>query len=415
MALPWRLAAPIATLCGVALAGCGSSSSGLVVKTVSEYGGTPIAGVQVQVEEQPWQTTGSGGEASFTATKAPYVVRVYQPMTFTTLQGVRRQHDKVWQLVGQSANPLVLDVDGSLSQIYKARVSGTVTGRSAAGTQVAVGAPVPFAAAADGSFQLPVVWWEGSTSRNILLRAFESDTSQPPGHYLRFGAASVKVTDETGFLGPGGNVAGARVPLTPVAEGHVSGNVTGAAAATLRSALALQFGKYDWLGLGEGSTSGLPLAFDYALPLVAGATPWIQFTASSGSGFLGTSWHDRAVTPPATGVSFDLPASVSLLEPADSASFSSSTVFRWNAGPAGGKYALDLSCADWNEGPLTRNIHYRAVETTTASVALPAIPGVAIPAGTSCSWSVQWTATIDPLSETRGSQSAARATIASGT
>jgi hypothetical protein len=262
-----------------------------------------------------------------------------------------------------------------------------------------------------------VVWWEGSTSRDLLLRAFESDTSQPPGHYLRFGAASVRVTDETGFLGPGGSVAGVSVPLAPVAEGHVSGNVTGAASATLDWNLALRFGKYDWLGLAAGSTSAASLAFDYALPLVAGATPWIQLAASSGGGAPGSAnaWHSRAVTPPATGVSFDLPASVSLLEPANSASFSSATVFRWSGGPAGGKYALGLSCDDWQEGSLTRNIHYRAVEATTKSVSLPAIPGVAIPAATNCRWFVQWTATTDPLSEERASQSAERSAVASGT
>jgi hypothetical protein len=407
---------PIATICGCALAGCGDGG-GLVVRTVSEYGGTPIAGVNVQVGDQPWTATGSNGEARFAPVATPYAVRVHQALKFTTLRGVARQNDKVWQLVGQTANPLVLQVDGTLTQIYKARIAGTVAGRSASSQVRVFGLPPSNALlAADGTFQIPAMWWEGSTSSSFVLRAFESDGQQPPEHYSGYAASRVTATDATGFLGPGGNLTGVSLQLGPVAEARVSGQVTrpeALAQGTLRSVTALLFGQYEWLALGEGAPAGQPAAFDYAFPRIDGAAPWLRFLATAGNSLdAAVGWHDRQVGAPSTGLTFDIPAPVSLTDPADGATFGPSTLFRWSAGPAGGKYALDLICDDWREGALTRNIHYRGVETTSTEVALPAIPGVAVPAGTPCTWSIGWIAPSDFAKESRGSWSAGRASIA---
>jgi hypothetical protein len=41
---------------------------------VSEYGGTPIAGVLVQVGDQPWMTTDAAGQARFAMAAAPFTV-----------------------------------------------------------------------------------------------------------------------------------------------------------------------------------------------------------------------------------------------------------------------------------------------------------------------------------------------------
>src|SRR2546423_1879057 len=276
----------LAALCGVVLAGCGGGDDGLVVRTVSEYGGTPIAGVKVQVGEQPWTTTGSNGEARFTSVAPPYTVRVYQPMTFATRPGLARQNDKVWQLIGQTGNPLVLEVDGSLAQIYKAHASGTVAGRSgAASTQVLVQGS---RAAPDGTFGSsngPVIWWEGATSTDFVLRAVESGTEQPPAHYTGYAANRVRLTDTPGFLGPGGNLYGMTLQLGPIEEARVSGQVTRPEAlsqGTLTSTIALRFSPYEWLGLGEGHPSGQPAAFDYAVPRIGGAAPWLRFFAAAG-------------------------------------------------------------------------------------------------------------------------------------
>jgi hypothetical protein len=411
-----RSALALAAICGLALVRCssgGSGGGGLVVQTVSEYGGTPIAGVKVQVADQPWTATGASGEARFAQVKPPYAVRVHQSLTFSALDGQARRHDKVWQLIGQTGNPLVLRVDGSLAQSYKAHVSGTVTGRSgAANTQVLVEG---WRAAPDGTFGTatgPVMWWEGSPSHDFLLRAFESDTGAPPAHYLGYAASRVTATDTSDLLGAGGNLGGVGLRLGPVAEARVSGQATrpeALAGGTWRSGVALQFGPSEWVGLGQGFLSGQPAAFDYAVPQVGGAVPWLQFfAATSDSPDAASGWHDREVASSSTGLIFDIPAPVALTGPADGASFDPSTLFRWSAGPAGGKYSLDLRCGDWAEGALMRNLHYRGVETASTDVTLPAIAGVAVPSGTPCTWSVAWIAPTDPIRESRGSRSAGR-------
>jgi hypothetical protein len=418
----FRSPVSIAALCGLALAGCGSSGD-LVVRTVSEYGGTPIAGVKVQVGDQPWMTTGSNGEARVAAVAPPYTVRVYQPMTYTNFRGETKQHDKVWQLIGQTANPLVLDVDGTVALAYKAEITGTVEGRSgAANSQVRVVAHQGGAvrAASDGTFRTGT-YWEGSTSYDFVLRAFESDTEEPPAHYTGYAASRVRVTDTTGYLGEGGSLSGVRLQLGPVAEARVSGQVTRAEALaqeTLRSSMFLRFAEYDWAWLGPGRASGQPAAFDYTVPRIDGAETWLRFEVWGAAAAPYPvnplyAWHSRKVALPSTDVSFDIPPPVSLTEPADGATFGPSTTFRWSPGPPGGKYSLGMLCdPEWSEGALKRNIYYRDVETTSTEVMLPAIPGVAIPAGVTCAWSVMWIAPSDPATERRGSWSAGRAVTA---
>jgi hypothetical protein len=58
----------------------------------------------------------------------------------------------------------------------------------------------------------------------------------------------VTVVDTTGRFGPGGSLAGVQLQLGPVAEAHVSRQVTRAdalAQGTLRSSLSLRFGNYE--------------------------------------------------------------------------------------------------------------------------------------------------------------------------
>src|SRR5436190_9402283 len=121
------------------LAGCGGGDGSLVVRAVSELGGTPIAGVNVQVGDRGWATTGSNGEVRFAGVTAPYTAVVHQPMTREVFQGTY-QHDAIWKLVGLTANPLVVHVDGRLAQKYRSQLFGTVVGRSGnVGTQVRIG------------------------------------------------------------------------------------------------------------------------------------------------------------------------------------------------------------------------------------------------------------------------------------
>ncbi|HET7788296.1 MAG TPA: hypothetical protein VFL36_20150 [Myxococcales bacterium] len=407
--------ATIGALTIVASVGC-AGDEGLIVRTVSEYGGTSIAGVEVQVGDQRWVTTGSSGEARFAATAAPYTVLIHQPMRFTDSHGVAHQNDKIWRLIGQTANPLVAEVDGSLAQIYKSSVSGTVTGRSGEpDTVVRIGGVL---AAADGTFSdSQGIWWEGGPTYPFDLRALETDAASPPGRYLRFASRRVTATDTTGFLGSGGSLTGVTLQLAPVSEARVSGQVFAAdafAQAELHSSVALRFGRYDLYGVGAGTVSGRPAQFDYPVPRVDGSQPWITFSATAVAGgtrhpaFAG---HARGVAAPASGLSFDLPGAPSLLEPLEGAAIGPSTVFRWTPVLPGGKYLLDMECDEWKDGAVTRGIHYRGVESAGTEASLPAIPGVSIPPGTACRWSTIWVAAGDPAVENRYSSSADRSAV----
>lgn len=404
----------------LALAGCTGSGGGLVIQTVSEYEGSPIAGVKVQVGDQPWTTTDAGGRARFAAVTSPYTVRIHQPMTFTDSKGVPHQHDKVWHLVGRDQNPLVVQVDGSLAQIYKANISGTIAGRSASpGSEVVVvaGTSFPFPVAGDGTFDLPSVSWEGGTARDLDLRALET-SGQPPLHYTRYGATRVHVVDTTGFLGAGGNLGGVTVQLNPVSEARVSGQVAlpdELAQSNLSAAIWLRYNEYESISVSPGAPSGQPASFDYALPVIDGAAPWIQFAATSPTGNSygnAYAWQARKVSLPSSGVAFDLPTPPTLTEPADGSGIGPATVFRWSAVAPGGTYTLDVSCDEWTAGILRKGVHYRGIETTGTEASLPVIPDVAVPAGTPCSWSVGWNAATDPATEIRYSWSEGRAATA---
>jgi hypothetical protein len=381
-------------LVSLLLAGCTGSADSLTIQTVSEYGGTAIAGVKVQVGDQPWTTTDASGKARFAAAVSPYTVRIHQAMIFTDLHGAAHQNDKVWQLVGQDKNPLIVQVDGSLAQIYKATLSGTVTGRSASsGSDVLVAAGVDgigwFVSPA-GTFDGPAaVWWEGATARDIDVRAFElaaGQAGQLPAHYTAYGSTRIHAVDDSGFLGGGGAVRGIAIPLHSIPEAHVSGQILrpdALAQGIVQSSIFLRFGEYDSVAIGFGAPPQSS-PFDYTLPAIEGAAPWIAVTALPALGSSAYGLHARRVSLPSTGVVFSVPAPATLAEPADSAAIGASTVFRWSAVAPGGTYALDLDCDEWTVGAVRRTLYYRGVETAATEVSLPAIPDVSVSSGTAC-------------------------------
>jgi hypothetical protein len=68
-----------------------------------------------------------------------------------------------------------------------------------------------------------------------------------------------------------------------------------------------------------------------------------------------------------------------------------------------------VGCNDWFDGATRKSVHYRGIEATVTEASLPAIPQINVPPpGTSCGWSVRWTAATDPRVEIRGSTSVTR-------
>lgn len=188
------------------------------------------------------------------------------------------------------------------------------------------------------------------------------------------------------------------------------------AQATLSAGIRLRYNEYESISAREGAPSGQPASFDYALPLIDGAAPWIQFIATSTAGNpdYGRAYalHARKVSLPSSGVAFDLPAPPTLTEPADGSGIGLATVFRWSAVAPGGIYVLDVTCDEWTAGTVRKGIHYRGIETTGTEVSLPVIPDVAVPAGTPCRWSVGRNAATDPATGIRYSWSEERTATA---
>src|SRR3954469_8476440 len=92
-----------------ALSAC---SRTVTVRTISEYGGTPIAGVQVQVDDGEWIATDEKGEAAFRNVSPPFVLSIHQ-VTLGTAGGGSYRFDDVWVLRDPQGEPVVALVDGS--------------------------------------------------------------------------------------------------------------------------------------------------------------------------------------------------------------------------------------------------------------------------------------------------------------
>jgi hypothetical protein len=363
----------------------------VLIRTVSEHGGTPISGVRVQVNDENWQSTGDDGFVAFDGVEPPYDVRVFQ-----TIETDSHRFDDVWALTAQTSRRLTIPVDGSAVPTYHhASITGRVTGLSgSADSQVVVFAhTAPYGgarrlAAADGSFELPSVDWEGPTSQPFTLQAFETDGADPPTHYIGHATASIVVADPDGS---GGAVSGAELALVPIDEAHVTGTVTMPEnlASGLYPSIELEFGNGSTILL-DGDASTRPGSFDFAVPVVDGTRPRIGFLARSGGEqpFGPSSYFERRLTLPADNVDFDLPAPVELLEPGEGAEIGAETLFRWSAVPGDPMYGLHVLC-EWDEASIQRQVNYRIIQTAETAARLPVIAELSMMDAT-CYWSVAW-------------------------
>jgi hypothetical protein len=380
-----------AVLLGAAACGEGGDENGVLVTTVSEYGATPIAGVLVQVNDEAWASTDADGNVSFADIDPPYEVRVFQ----TIATDSHRLH-VVWALIEQTSGRLIIPVDGSAVDTYhRGSITGTITGRSDDDSQILViASTAPYGgaralAAADGTFELPNVDWEGPSSQGFTLQAFESDGADPPTRYIGHAIVSITLDDPDGN---GASFADAELALESIDQSHVAGTVTMPDNLTtdLYPSISLEFADGSSISL-DGNATTDPGAYDFAVPVLRGAAARIGFLAvgPGGDQSLGPrSYFERKVNLPADGINFDLPAPVELLEPGEGAEIGGSTTFRWSAVAGDPMYGLTVSC-EWLEGEIEQNVNYRIIQTTETEARLPVIPGLDVDGG-ACFWSVGW-------------------------
>jgi hypothetical protein len=390
----------------------GCSDRPIVVRTVSDRTGLGMAEIRVQVADQPWATTDADGKATFAAVSGTFTVRVHQSITY-----VPYPEDWILVVEGSSGSEVVVEVDGNFGLLspphlppwYDAEVSGSVVGwtqPTSASTWVQVsysGSWLTSYVANDGSFDLSFPFQAPATS--VTLRAYEGDPRDPYQltRLFAYGSATVPVVK-------GGHTTGPSVSLQPVVMGTVEGTASVAAplaGAEVRGWCSIGFGRYEPAAVFFAETTVTPAGFSLPVASIQGGETSVTLLTTRGGG-RGSARQRRSVSVPATGVAFQLPAPAELLEPADAAFVDSTTVFRWNVSDTGGTSTLGLWC-DWTADSIPHSVGY-SVSTTGSQATLPAIPGVAVPAGASCSWSVGWHAATS--GEDRSSSSAGRTATA---
>lgn len=379
----------------------GSCSGGdgerVVVRAVTDRTGAPIAGVRVQVDEEAWQTTDAAGEASFADISAPFVVRLHE-----TTNGF----DSVVVLEGRTGTEVVVEISGpGPTQFHSAGASGTIVGRAGAAPDSIVHVGIaPFKdwsvyldASPDDSFDLGVTWREPATqtAATLALHAWETDTASPPGHYYGFARSQPLpfVENET--------ISGVTLSLEAVEERTVEATVSlpaGAEPSDLLADVWLSYAPYEQLSL--LSDFFPPESFSVVVPSVPDAESWLGLWANA-------RWHFRRIDLASTAVTLAPPASSELLAPAEGATLSASTVFRWTPVEPDGTSTLFVSCG--TSDTLSGTTFFITRDPAEANEAtLPTIPDLEIPATATCEWSVFWCAAPDP-SEQRCSWAPSRA------
>lgn len=373
-----------------------------IIQAVSSLGGTPIAGVQIQLDDGEWITTDANGEASFPAVDRAFTVSARQ-----TTGGNPSAFSDVWRLVEQTDNPLVLAVDGSAAPVLSALVSGQVTGRRGGNDSVihvfaitGRGDMGSVVALDSYGFELPI-FLEGHRAaqgpRKLTLAALETNAAATRA--LAFGTAEVQISD--------GDAITADLALAPIAEAQVSGVVAlpDRLAADLHPQARLIFDGFDDAATDPAAAPSLrlfqsthtapvlfPGAYALDLPVIAGARVEVGFSlVEARGGFTpGTSSVARQVELPAQDVAFQLPPVLQQREPAAGAQVPTSAVFRWDpvadSAEGEGKYVFRATCA---AGLYGAPLYLRMIETTATEVTLPAVDGVSL-SGMICHWQVAW-------------------------
>jgi hypothetical protein len=359
----------------------GKGSDEVVVRTVGPYNDNgPEAGVRVQINDAPWQTTDEGGEAVFTDVARPYSLML--------AQNADRDFDRIiMQLIERDEDLLVLPVfttgGGGEEPTHYGSISGSIVGRSAepesyvfvfarsmAADEPAGEQLVPIFPGGD-SFSLPSLTWQGDATRSFTLHAIEGG---PEG----FTAATETVValDDPG--GPGGMVTDAVLELVPVEQEVVRGIVSMPDGLDdRRASVELVFGEgaYVWV---SGSSEFSGGEFEFAFPKIEGTTVRLSFRAHNPQ-IGGASQAELNLTPPLEDLDVTLPVPVDVLEPASGAVIDADTIFSWTAVPGAEIYNFHVSCP---------SINYRPIQTRDTQAALPAIPDLELPRGEVCQWGV---------------------------
>ena len=220
--------------------------------------------------------------------------------------------------------------------------------------------------------------WFGDPSVTLIHRAswvgFDTTTGMPAAYW--HGSRVVALTENA-------TITGQDIAMTALPTGRVSGTIlAGGDGLDLTS---LGFTGTPHFDDGTAKTlfaytmPDVPLGpFALAVPVLPDGTFRLGLGASGVAG--GTTRASAPVVPGQDGVTLSLPAIPAPVSPADGAT--GHGAFSWTTAETGGTDAVSFSCG------ATPILIY--VYGAGRSVTIPSVPGITIPAGTSCDWTPRW-------------------------
>lgn len=355
-----------------------SCSSGLVVQTVSEYGGTAISGVQVKVGNSAWIATDEDGEAHFEDPPEEYTVLVHQHAT----SGDRYVADKIWSLIGGDEDPMIVEVDGSFLTLHRGQITGSITGfASANNTKIITAASRGYTGQGEftgsNSFSAEVRW-EGEATKEATVHAVEVDTFAQPLSFSAYGKASVELTDA--------GEATVDVHLKPIQQKLVRAQLSASDgfAPALLASISLELEDGTELFFEQAPLIGQGSEITTAMPEIDGATAFLNLKTLDNPGT-----YVRQNLSDAEALQVKIASPVELMAPAENAPFDVNTNFSWSISPEPGRYSLSMNCG-WTAGDgVEHSVFYRDVESELPTALFPIIPGVSIGPGVTCQWRVR--------------------------
>ena len=329
----WLRVTVVAMMAAVAMSfGCGEDpvvppATSPVAGRVVDSAGNPVEGVVVLVGDKPAVTSDAQGAFQVEGVGATYDATVLGPARVDAFKGLTRR-DPVFRVA----------VPGRSNT---ARIRGTVpvagdrvTGVYFTPNDVAV--PV-FASPLGGQYSLSVFWTGPPTITGTFhVVRWTMGGDGLPVEYDGFASRSLVLVDgETTD-----NVDFSPENLADPPEARISGTVQipGGYELSSISIAAIHAGGTFYL-LQESRLANPASTFEYIVPGVADLTCEIEAFAFEGTRH--TVVSQRAIVPPATGISLDLPPAPQVIQPApDATDVGYDTPFQWAEGGAPGVYAL---------------------------------------------------------------------------
>ena len=374
------------------IGGCGPDTRHLfgrsvIIEVRAPLTARPVAGVMIQVNDLAWIETDAQGQVRFEQVDTPYTVRsvATDSDNLGSIVYARRVTDVA------DRRPTIIHAT-STPRVGTCSISGQVDGRRSPTSTVEVGAAYFQRTTADdqGRFTIPIDFY--ITPDTDHVQAIERED----GRVISVAEIAIAYPSTEPC-----SVSGLQLELRPVESLRATTRVEVPTALANKTFTLTSYISNDstsvTLDSVESSTS--PMSFDL-----------LTITNPIGKRSVWAYIHDQAINSRQSGlsvqtgrtlvndddvVSLSLPAPTELLTPNEDAEASPDTAFQWKEIDGASNYSWRMNC-EWPAGGFAsgRNrVQFAIGQPNASSVKVPTFPGVSIPPGTLCVWSVTWSQT----------------------